>query len=172
MKITKFIPLFLLFSLGIFLTGCKQSQATVDDPNGASITSVQVTSAPGAVHTFDFPVSDPGFTTITGELLVLSPDVMLPAENDAIFLVPIDSNEMVSGVPVFEVGKVPQATVDETTGRFVFNNISTGQYMVMVLTMSQSQIPPRNYENEGFSIVNITDQDKDKTIDLGYLRFP
>jgi hypothetical protein len=161
------VPFFYFFLVGILISGC------INTTNrDITITSYETTSIPVISPTFEFPVSEPNFTTIIGELVVLNPTVALPSENDAIFLVPLIGLENVSSIPQFEVGEVPQAVVDESTGLFVFTNISPGTYIIMVETISAAQIPARKYDIEGLAIVNITDEDKNKTIDLGFLQFP
>jgi hypothetical protein len=135
-----------------------------------SVDAIPPTEAPAP--TYAFPSSKPGFTTIKGELLVISPNVVLPSENDGIFLVPIDDGSLVAGIPQFDTAAVPQAEVDESTGKFVFTDIEPGTYVVVVETVTLAQIPARVFTDDTLAILNISEQDRNQTIDLGYLRFP
>jgi hypothetical protein len=96
--------------------------------------------------------------------------VLMPASDDAIYLVPLTGAEGgPSTVPPVEKDKNPQAEVDEVTGDFVFTNIQPGQYAVVVITVGGSEIPVRMYETGNLAIVTVKDTDLGKTIDLGYL---
>ena len=120
-----------------------------------------------------FRVSDPGFVTLNGYLLVFDPSTTLPDPNDAIFLVPLSGgDDSVIAIPPFTVGEVPQADVDERTGDFVFTNIQPGQYAIVVLTMGQAQVPARFIDSGSFAIINISETDIDHTIKLEYLGIP
>lgn len=117
-----------------------------------------------------FKTSQPGTATLRGILAVLDPLVMMPAPDDAIYLVPLpDGDQGAVTVPPIEKGKTPQAEVDEHTGEFVFTNIQPGQYAVVVVTLSGSEIPARNYETNNLAIVTIIESDLGNTIDLGFL---
>lgn len=115
-----------------------------------------------------FKTSTPGSATIHGVLLVTDPMLSRPQENDAIYLVPLVGQDVMS-IPSFEVGKVPQAEVDEITGEFSFTNIKPGRYAVVVLTVGDAQLPARYYEKEGFVILNVKDTDLGQTIELEYI---
>ncbi|MEJ5202748.1 MAG: hypothetical protein WHV66_11000 [Anaerolineales bacterium] len=117
-----------------------------------------------------FKTSQPGTVTIRGILAVLDPVVMMPAPDDAIYLVPLSSgNGGPATVPPIEKGKMPQAEVDEHTGEFVFTNILPGQYAVVVVTLGGSEIPVRDFDTNNLAIITIQESDLGKTIDLGYL---
>jgi len=117
-----------------------------------------------------FKTSQPGTATLKGILAVLDPVVMMPAPDDAIYLVPLEDGEQgPSTVPPIEKGKTPQADVDERTGEFVFTNIKPGQYAVVVITLGGSEIPVRVFETNNLAIVTIQESDLDNTIDLGHL---
>jgi hypothetical protein len=131
-------------------------------------TNLSVLATP--THTpYAFKTSEPGLVTIHGELLAMDPD-NLPDPDDAIFLVPLPDGQ-VTMIPSFEKGEVPQAEVDEVTGEFVFTNIEPGLYAVVILTISNAQIPART-EDGSFVILRIEEKDRDKMIDLGHIRIP
>ena len=120
-----------------------------------------------------FRVSDPGFVTLKGYLLVFDPATTLPDPNDAIFLVPLSGgDDGVVTIPPFTVGEVPQADVDERTGDFVFTNIQPGRYAIVVLTMGQAQLSARFVDSGSFAILNVTEADIDHTIKLENIGIP
>jgi len=94
----------------------------------------------------------------------------LPDPNDGIFLVPLRDGQ-VTMIPAFTVGEVPQADVDEVTGEFVFTNIESGLYAVVVMTVWNAQIPARTEEGN-LVILRIEETDRNQTIQLGYIRIP
>jgi hypothetical protein len=100
----------------------------------------------------------------------MDPLLALPDANDAIFLVPLDSNEGVVTIPQFVVGEVPQADVDERTGDFRFTNIKPGRYVVVVLTTGGTQIPVHFDGSGSLAIIKIEEPDIDTTIKLDNLR--
>jgi hypothetical protein len=131
-------------------------------------TNLSIVATP--THTpYAFETSEPGTVTIHGDLLAMDPD-NLPDPDDAIFLVPLPDSQ-VTMIPSFEVGEVPQAEVNEVTGEFLFTDIEPGLYSVVVLTMSNAQIPARTEEGN-FVILRIEEKDRDETIELGYIRIP
>jgi hypothetical protein len=117
-----------------------------------------------------FETSQPGTVTIRGTLNVLDPQVLLPAADDGIYLVPLtDSEGGPATIPPIVKGETPQADVDERTGEFVFVNINPGQYAVVVLSLGGSEVPARMYETNSLAIVTVSETDLDNTIDLGHL---
>lgn len=117
-----------------------------------------------------FKTSQPGTATLRGILAVLDPVVLMPAPDDAIYLVPLAGGEQgPSTVPPIEKGKTPQADVDERTGEFTITNVQPGQYAIVVLTMGGSEIPARDFETNNLAIVTIKESDLDNTVDLGHL---
>jgi hypothetical protein len=104
---------------------------------------------------------------------VLEPTVMLPDPNDAIFLVPLTTGDLsVSTIPMFVIGEVPQAEVDERTGEFVFTNIEPGTYAIVVVSLSGSQIPAHYFNDGSLAIVKIEEANLGQVIELGNLSFP
>lgn len=57
-------------------------------------------------------------TTLSGRLIVSDPDFYMPAADDAIYLVPITSDQTVISIPTITLGTDLQADVDERTGEF------------------------------------------------------
>jgi hypothetical protein len=103
--------------------------------------------------------------------LVLDPISLVPAEDDAIYLVPIP-DAGISTVPEFEDGTVPQAEVDERTGEFLFTNVQPGQYAVVVVTRGGAQIPARFFNADGYAIFDVDASQSDTLVELGNLSFP
>ena len=126
-----------------------------------------------AMEPYDFAVSDAGYITLHGLLVVRDPLSMLPAPDDAIYLVPVGAEgQGVSGIPQFTPGEVPQADVDERTGEFVFINIEPGKYAVVVLTKGGAQIPTRSMEDGSYSIITFSEDSVDQFVELGSLSLP
>lgn len=122
---------------------------------------------------YDFVKSDQGSITLHGLLVVRDPISMVPAPDDAIYLVPVGAEgQGVTGIPQFTVGEVPQADVDERTGEFVFVNIEPGKYAIVVMTKGGAQIPTRSMEDGSYSIITFTAADVDQTVELGNLSLP
>jgi hypothetical protein len=170
----KLIPLFLVpFCMLILSVGCEPSQQ-VETPR-VEIVDIQVTSPVDSYPTLEpyvFKTSEPGTATLHGMLLVTSPWVIAPHDDDGIFLVPLDTqSEGVSGIPEFVVGQVPQAEVDEGTGEFMLTNIPPGQYVVVVLTDNGAQVPASTEEG-GVVVVTVDESGLNKTTELGLLYFP
>jgi hypothetical protein len=94
----------------------------------------------------------------------------LPDPDDAIFLVPLPDDQ-VTMIPPINPEDVPQADVNEVTGEFVFTDIEPGLYAIVVLTVTNAQIPARTEEGN-FVIIRVEETDLDKTIELGYIRIP
>ena len=121
---------------------------------------------------FAFKTSDPGKITVHGILVVFDLFMMAPDPNDAIFLVPIPSGNAVSTIPLFTMGEVPQAEVDERTGEFYFTNIEPGRYAVVVLTNADAQVPVRNADDSSLAIFTAEESDRDTTIELDIVTLP
>lgn len=165
----------IILSLLIIFTACKaNTTATVSVDSELVVIS---TEAPGSgnptMEPYEFATSRDGFVTLHGLLVVRDPLTIVPGPDDAIYLVPMDSDgEGVTGIPQFTVGEVPQAEVDERTGEFVFIDVEPGNYAVVVLTKSGSQIPTRIMDDGTYSIFTFTVEQQDQTIELGNLSLP
>ncbi len=160
---------FALLTLPLFLTACNATSSSKD----VTITGIKVTvRAPQPTATYPFKTSKSGTTTVQGSLLVLSPEVALPDENDAVFLVPLDTSVNVTSIPTFKVGEVPQAQVDERTGDFMFVNITPATYAVVILSRNGTQFPGHKNGKTDLIIVKVTEKDKDQLIDVGFVAFP
>ena len=148
------------------LVSCQKANVVTTSTTGQSV-------GPSTLAPYVFKTSQPGAITVHGKLIVMNPMAWLPDSNDAVFLVPIPSDEQaITTIPEFKVGEVPRAEVDESTGEFMFTNIEPGQYAVVVLEKSGRQIPVRLLENDSSAIIVLEETDRDQTIELGYLRFP
>lgn len=158
----------LLISI-LFLSACQGSSAT--PTRSVTASDVQIIIATPTREPFPFKTSEPGKASAHGMLLVLDPMSLVPAPDDAIYLVPI-AETGISSVPQFEVGTVPQAEVDERNGEFMFTNITPGQYAVVVITKGGAQIPARYFETGNFAIFNVNDTNIDMVIELGKLSLP
>jgi hypothetical protein len=151
------------------LSACQQSDATPTQIVAA--TDAQVNISTPTIEPFPFKTSEPGTTSIHGILLVLDPMTLIPASDDAIYLVPLP-DAGISTIPHFEKGTVPQAEVDETSGEFMFTNIQPGSYAVVVITKSVAQIPARFYQTGNYAIINVEASQADTTIELDKLSLP
>ena len=165
--------------IALLLSGCQAKGNNSTPPPviapTAIITVPASTPSPNTteLESYEFKTSDQGYITLKGYLLVYDPSTTLPDPNDAIFLVPLSGGEdSVASIPSFNVGEVPQADVDERTGDFVFTNIQPGRYAIVVLTMGQAQMPACFIDSGSFAILNITEADIDKTIQLDYIGIP
>lgn len=119
---------------------------------------------------YAFKTSEPGTVTLDGILAVMDPLVLMPASDDAVYLVALTSGEGApSTIPPIEKGKTPQAEVDERTGEFRFTNIAPGQYAVVIVTLGGSEVPARNFDTGNFAIIKVTEADLNQIIDLGNL---
>ncbi|MEW5871906.1 MAG: hypothetical protein AB1894_21740 [Chloroflexota bacterium] len=148
------------------LVSCQKTNAVTTSTAAQSV-------GPSTLAPYVFKTSKPGAITVHGKIVVMNPMAWLPDSNDAVFLVPIPSDEQaIMTIPEFKVGEVPQAEVDESTGEFMFTNIEPGQYAVVVLEKSGRQMPVRLLENDSSVIIVLKETDRDQTIELGYLRFP
>jgi len=125
------------------------------------------------VEPLDIQDTEPGKTTLKGNLSVLNPLMNAPDRDDAIFLVPlIDQSENISTIPKLVKGEVPQAVVDERNGNFVFTNIKIGTYAIVVLTINGQQIPARIMEDGSIAIIEIDKEDAGDIIELDQLSLP
>jgi hypothetical protein len=159
----------LLLLLAILLVACTQN--STDATREVTINNVQVTSAP-PTQSYVFKTSDPGSITVRGTLVLLDPLTLAPAPEDSIYLVPMPADQTISAIPEFEVGTVPQAEVDETVGDFVFTNVQPGQYAVVVVTKSGTQIPVHYSGTSNYGIFTLDASQTDTTVDLGHLTLP
>lgn len=168
----------------VFLAGCSGAKST----QGVGITDIKITTEPNSSSTqvaptrkptipslepYKFKKSDAGKITLHGILAVIDPITILPASDDAIYLVPLDGES--SGamtIPQFTPGDVPQADVDERTGEFVFTNIEPGRYAVVVITQGGSQMPARKFDDKTLAIYNFDTSSQGKMVELGTLRLP
>jgi hypothetical protein len=162
-----------IFSL-LILASCNSE---TDIPKSTEIGNPQdiATSPSNALPTmepYSFITSQPDAVSIHGFLLVMDPRVMLPDPNDAIFLVPLQSNEGISSIPPFKVGEVPQADVDERTGEYMFTDIQPGQYAIVILTMGGAQVPARFYDKGDLAIIKVSESDIGKTVEIDELSLP
>lgn len=160
----------ILLALVVLLVACNGTAA--DGTRSVSISNVQVTIAAPGMEPFVFQTSEPGTITIHGLLIVLNPMSIIPAHDDAIYLVPLPTDQPVSGIPQFEIGTVPQAEVDERTGEFSFTNIQPGQYAVVVITAGGAQIPVRYREDASYAIFTLEASQADTTVELDQLTLP
>jgi len=158
------VATFMIFAL----SACQQSEAT--PTRDVSVVDVQVNISTPTSEPFPFKTSEPGTTTVHGKLLVLDPMTLLPAPDDAIYLVPL--TEDAQTIPQFKKGEVPQAEVDETSGEFMFTNIQPGYYAVVVITKGGAQIPSRFYQTGNYAMFNVDASQADTTIELDKLSLP
>ena len=173
MGLRKIIYILCLF----FLVNCGRTNQANSNPE--TITpNIQVTEQLATTPTWTpyiFKTSEAGSISIHSFLLVPDPMFALPdpSTNDAIFLVPLPSGEEnVSALPKFNVGEVPQAETNETTGEFMFTNIFPGKYLVMVITSGGSQIPARFNESGNLAVISVEESDIGQTKQLEYLVIP
>lgn len=167
----------LILIWSVILGSCQQQTGQDVSPiqnldEKTPVVEVETNLSPAATPTrtpYAFGTSEPGTVTIHGELLAMDPD-NLPDPDDAIFLVPLPDSQ-VTMIPHFEADEVPQAEVNEVTGEFVFTDIEPGLYAIVVLTISNAQIPART-EDSSFVILRVEEKNRDETIELGYIRIP
>ncbi len=156
------------------MTGCQshvkdKTKLTPEEVNGTVI--VQPVGDP-TQERFVLKTPEPGSISVHGILIVINPFTALPASNDAIYLVPMPSDEEnITTIPPIDEQAV-QAQVDEGTGEFVVINVQPGQYAVVVIEKSGAQIPARYSDRDSMVIITLKDSDLNQVIDLGYLRFP
>ena len=172
------LKILLLGLLLMTLAACaaNPSLSTPDQP--PEIVDIQVTSSPPGpgiptLEPYVFSTSEPGYVTLRGRLIVLDPRSILPAPDDAIYLVPLDADVPISTIPLFEEGDdITQVDVDERTGEFVFVNVSPGRYAVVAITISGTQFPTRKMDGGNLAIFDVTETDMDNTMELGDLTLP
>jgi hypothetical protein len=109
--------------------------------------------------------------TLHGLMLVKDPINAMPAEDNAIYLVPLPSDQMVISVPSIPSDNAIQARVDNKTGEFVFSKISPGKYVIIVLTIYGGQIPAK-MENGSMAVIDVQESDLNKTVELNNLFVP
>jgi hypothetical protein len=112
-----------------------------------------------------------GSVTLHGVLLVRDPDNAMPAADNAIYLVPLPAEQMVISVPTIPLENPIQARVNNKNGDFVFTNIQPGKYIVMVLTISNGQIPAHK-EDGSLAVIDVLETERNTTIQLNYLSVP
>jgi hypothetical protein len=125
-----------------------------------------------SIEPFAFKTSDSGKITVHGILVVFDLFMMAPDADDGVFLVPIPSGNTISTIPLFKIGEVPQAEVDERTGEFYFTNIEPGRYAVVVLTSADAQVPVRYADDASLAIFTSEEADRDTTIELDIVTLP
>ncbi len=122
---------------------------------------------------FPFPSSESGLITIHGTLVAKNPFAMAPDPDDPVFLVPLSGDsESITTIPPFTIGKVPRATVDIRNGEFVFANIQPGQYAIVVLLTTGTQIPAKYIEGGNLAIIKLSESDFDQVVEVGYVGVP
>lgn len=157
---------FFLFAF-VGLVGCEEKVVS-----GENI-QITVTADNSSPDHYEFQTSEAGYSTLHGMLVVLDPLSIIPAPDDAIFLVELDPNVPVSTIPTFdEDDDLPRADVDERTGEFVFTNVKPGRYAVVVVTRGGTQIPSRKMEDGSYGIFDVTEENQDQVIELGTLTLP
>jgi hypothetical protein len=160
----------LFFVLIISIVAC--SGNSTEATRQVVVGEIQVTIAAPTQAAYTFKTSDPGTITVHGDLIVLNPAAMVPASEDSIYLVPMPAEDPISTIPQFEVGKVPQADVNETNGEFVFTNLQPGQYAVVVVTAGGAQIPVRKMGTSSYVIFTLDSSQVDSTVEIGTLSLP
>jgi hypothetical protein len=115
--------------------------------------------------------SQNNLTTLHGMLLVTDPDNAMPAADNAIYLVPLSTDQMVITVPSIPYDTAIQAQVKNETGEFTIKNVQAGKYIIMVLTIYKGEIPART-EAGSLAVIDVTESDLGKTIELNYLQVP
>jgi len=143
---------------------------------GAGTEHPVVTEQAGSYPTpepFPFPSSESGLITIHGILVARNPFAMAPDPEDPVFLVPLSGDsESISTIPPFTIGEVPRATVDIRNGEFVFANIQPGQYAIVVLLTTGSQVPAKYIEGGNLAIIKLSESDIDQVVEVGYVGVP
>jgi hypothetical protein len=165
----------IILSLLVIFTACQTDITATVSVDSELVVISKGSPGPGnpTMEPYEFATSRSGYITLHGQLVVRDPLTILPGPDDAIYLVPMDSEgEGVTGIPQFTVGEVPQADVDERTGEFLFIDIEPGKYAVVVLTKGGSQIPTRNMDDGTYSIFTFTVEQQNQSIELGSLSVP
>jgi len=160
--------------LFLLIISCTINQEKVEGEG--SRTKDKATDQPQLHETmspFIFKTSEPEMVTITGELIVLDPSVMLPDPNDGIFLVRINQDSgNITSIPLIDHKIDYRAEVDERNGEFVFTNIQPGLYAVVILTTNGFEVPAHFYQDNGIAFVDLKESDRDQVINLDYLSIP
>ncbi len=167
------IGIAIIIIITFFLVGCMEESNTpsiVQD--GAEHESEMGQQEDKPIEELGKSDQDQKKITIEGRLIVKDPLMFAPDPNDAIYLVPLDSQENINTIPKFQIGEVPQAIVDERNGDFIFTNIDPGTYAIMVLTMDGKQIPARFYNQGHLAIITLDQEDLGKVIEVELLAIP
>ena len=102
---------------------------------------------------------------LKGQLFVKDPDVAFPKADNAIYLVPLASDQTVMAVPTIDPKTAIQAKVDNKTGKFVFSNVTPGKYLMMIITINNDQMPVSTVDGN-MAVIDVTAAQLGKTIDL------
>ena len=169
------IPQILLLFLTFVLAACSSDQPS-PTVSQSEVVQIQIATKPAipTMEPYEFATSKTGYATLQGKLIVLDPQSILPAPDDAIYLVELDPAAPISNIPQFDKNddEAPQADVDERTGEFVFINIQPGRYAVVAVTKAGTQFPTRKFEDGSYSIFDILEADMDQVVDLSDLTLP
>jgi hypothetical protein len=161
---------FSLLACTLLLSAC--SSTPTDATRSISIDQVQVTVAAPGMEPYVFRTSQPGAISVHGMLYVISPMSILPAPDDALYLVPIPTDQPITGIPNFDPDTVPQAEVDERTGEFMFTDIQSGQYTIVAITTGGAQIPVRFMDTATYAIITLEDSQIDTIVEVNELSLP
>lgn len=170
-----FFAIVIISLISLTIAGCQPAATSteiienvVNDPQ-----PVEPANNDTGFEPYEFAQSDPGYITLHGLLVVRDPTSMLPAPDDAVYLVPVGGEgQGVTGIPQFTPGEVPQADVDERTGEFVFVNIEPGKYAIVAITMGGAQIPTRSMDDGNYAIITFLEDEIDQVVELGSLSLP
>lgn len=169
----KRIGIGLIIIVTFFLVGCtEKSSSTTIVQNGIENENEMGSQEDKPDEVLGKSTQDQKRITIEGRLIVKDPLMFAPDPNDAIYLVPLDSQENINTIPKFETGEVLQAIVDERNGDFIFSNIDPGIYAIVVLTMDGKQIPARFYNQGHLAIITLDQEDLGKVIEVELLTIP
>lgn len=166
--------------LVILLSACQAATDGSGTPaqTGQPPQTVAALSTPEAAsyptpEPYAFPSSEKGFITLHGSLVAKNPFAMAPDPDDPVFLVPLVGDPAsISSIPPFVIGEVPRATVDITNGEFVIANIEPGQYALVVLLNSGSQVPAKFMSNGNLAILTLTEADIDQVVEVEPVSVP
>lgn len=160
--------------LVLVLTACQaravETEQASKTEQSAGTAMAGVTEQAGSYPTpepFPFPTSERGSISVHGTLLATNPFMMTPDPEDPVFLVPLSGDgESMASIPPFSIGEVPRATVDIRNGEFVFTNIQPGQYAIVVLLTTGSQVPAKYVEGGNLAIINLSESDLDQVVEV------
>jgi len=171
MKLINFTTYIIILLQLCLLTSCGNNKIIQPKESYSIDNNVIIQYSTPTLKPYLFPTSKPNLATVIGKLIALDIS-MLPGPDDSIFLVPINLTDEISSIPSFQIGEVPQAVVDERTGDFVFINIETGKYALVVMTQSGAQIPATFKEKSSYAIFDIKDNNLGGIYDLNEVTFP